>query len=70
MHLRTYYPTDNFLDNLTPMNFYNVRIVEDCVYESHGKRYYVTHGDVFDTITTRMKWLAQLGGNLVGTDRG
>lgn len=43
------------------MNFYNVRIVKDCIYESHGKRYYVTHGDVFDTITTRMKWLAQLG---------
>lgn len=52
---------DDFLDNLAPMNFYNVKIVKDCIYESHGKRYYVTHGDVFDTITTKMKWLAQLG---------
>lgn len=52
---------DDFLDNLAPMNFYNVQIVKDCIFESHGKRYYVTHGDVFDTITTRMKWLAQLG---------
>ncbi|WP_321480875.1 UDP-2,3-diacylglucosamine diphosphatase [uncultured Bacteroides sp.] len=52
---------DDFLDNLAPLNFYNVRIVKDCTYESHGRRYYVTHGDVFDSVTTQMKWLAMLG---------
>ena len=52
---------DDFLDNLTPLNFYNIRIVKDCIYESHGRRYYVTHGDIFDTVTTQMKWLAKLG---------
>lgn len=52
---------DDFLDSLAPMNFYNIHIVKDYVYESHGKRYYVTHGDVFDMVTTHMRWLAQLG---------
>ncbi len=52
---------DDFLDYLAPMSFYNIRIVKDYIYESHGKRYFVTHGDVFDMVTTNMKWLAQLG---------
>lgn len=52
---------DDFLDNLAPINFYNIKIVKDYVLDSHGKRYYVTHGDIFDTVTTKMKWLAQLG---------
>lgn len=52
---------DDFLDSLAPLNFYNMKIVKDCIYESHGKRYFVTHGDVFDTVTTKMKWLAKLG---------
>ena len=52
---------DDFLDALAPLNFYNVKIVKDCIYESKGKRYYITHGDIFDTVTTQMKWLAMLG---------
>ena len=52
---------DDFLDGLAPLNFYNIQIVKDYVYENHGKRYYVTHGDVFDTVTTQMRWLAKLG---------
>lgn len=52
---------DDFLDNLAPITFYNVKIVKEFIHESHGKRYYVTHGDIFDTVTTKMKWLAQLG---------
>lgn len=52
---------DDFLDNLAPLDFYNIKIVKDCIYESHGKRYYVTHGDIFDTVTTKMRWLAKLG---------
>ncbi len=52
---------DDFLDCLAPLNFYNIQIVKDLIYESHGRRYYVTHGDVFDTVTTHMKWLAKLG---------
>lgn len=52
---------DDFLDNLAPISFSNVKIVKDYIHESHGKRYFVTHGDVFDAVTTKMKWLAQLG---------
>ncbi len=52
---------DDFLDNLAPITLCNIQIVKDYIYVSHGKRYYVTHGDVFDTVTTKMKWLAKLG---------
>lgn len=52
---------DDFLDKLAPITFYNIKIVKDFIHETHGKRYYVTHGDIFDTVTTKMKWLAQLG---------
>ena len=52
---------DDFLDNLAPLQLGNIRIVKDYILESNGKRYYVTHGDIFDRVTTQMKWLAQLG---------
>jgi UDP-2,3-diacylglucosamine pyrophosphatase LpxH len=35
--------------------------VKNYVHKSHNKRYYVTHGDIFDTITSKMRWLAMLG---------
>ncbi|MCD8094477.1 MAG: UDP-2,3-diacylglucosamine diphosphatase [Bacteroides sp.] len=53
---------DDFLDSLAPIEFYNIKIVKEFIHESCGKRYYVTHGDIFDTVTTKIKWLAQLGG--------
>lgn len=52
---------DDFLDYFAPMSFCNIHIVKDYVHESHGKRYYVTHGDVFDMVATHMVWLARLG---------
>lgn len=52
---------DDFLDKVVPLNLLNITIVSDYVYNSHGKRYYVTHGDVFDHVTTSMRWLAKLG---------
>ncbi|GHT31921.1 UDP-2,3-diacylglucosamine hydrolase [Bacteroidia bacterium] len=53
---------DDFLDDLTPINFYNLKIVTDFVHESNnGKRYFVTHGDVFDHVTSNMRWLSKLG---------
>jgi UDP-2,3-diacylglucosamine pyrophosphatase LpxH len=30
-------------------------------YESNGKTYFITHGDVFDSITTNLRWIAYLG---------
>lgn len=52
---------DDFLDQVLPLEVGNLSIVRDMVYESNGKRYFVTHGDVFDSITTKMRWLAKLG---------
>lgn len=52
---------DDFLEKLIPFSLANIKIVRDFVLESGSKRYFVTHGDIFDTITTNMKWLAVLG---------
>lgn len=52
---------DDFLDNLVPFTFSNLSVVKDYVLNTHGKRYLVTHGDIFDTVTTNMRWLAMLG---------
>ncbi len=52
---------DDFLDKLIPFNFGKLSIVMDYVLISNGMRYYVTHGDLFDTITTNFKYLSILG---------
>jgi UDP-2,3-diacylglucosamine pyrophosphatase LpxH len=52
---------DDFLDCLTPLSFFNVTIVKDYILDVQGRRYLVTHGDIFDAVTTRMRWLAMLG---------
>ncbi|MCX7986432.1 MAG: UDP-2,3-diacylglucosamine diphosphatase [Bacteroidales bacterium] len=52
---------DDFLDNVVPLYIGNLTIVKQYVYESFGKKYWVIHGDVFDSITTHMKWLSKLG---------
>ncbi len=52
---------DDFLEQILPFEIGNFSIVNDYIYESFGKRYYVIHGDVFDSITTRMPWLSKLG---------
>ncbi|WP_243348284.1 UDP-2,3-diacylglucosamine diphosphatase [Parabacteroides sp. FAFU027] len=52
---------DDFIDLLAPFSFANLSIVKDYVHESNGKRYYVVHGDVFDSVTSKMRWLAKIG---------
>ncbi|MCB0429548.1 MAG: UDP-2,3-diacylglucosamine diphosphatase [Flavobacteriales bacterium] len=52
---------DDFLDEVIPFRFGSFTITKDHVHESFGKRYYVVHGDIFDTVTTRLKWVAKLG---------
>ncbi|MDR1183040.1 MAG: UDP-2,3-diacylglucosamine diphosphatase [Bacteroidales bacterium] len=52
---------DDFLDNIMPINFSNFKIVKDYIHESNDKKYYVIHGDIFDSITSNMKWLSKLG---------
>ena len=52
---------DDFLDNMIPLTIGNLSIRKDYIHISNGKNYYVIHGDVFDTITSNLKWLAKLG---------
>ena len=52
---------DDFLDSVIPFEFFSFRCMRDYVYTSCGHRYYVTHGDIFDTVTKNMRWMSQLG---------
>lgn len=52
---------DDFLDEVLPFTLGNFSIRRDMMLESGGKRYYVVHGDIFDTVTTKLKWIAKLG---------
>jgi len=52
---------DDFIDLLAPFSFANFSIVKDYTHEKNGKRYYVVHGDIFDSVTSKMVWLAKLG---------
>ncbi|OIN60533.1 UDP-2,3-diacylglucosamine diphosphatase [Arsenicibacter rosenii] len=53
---------DDFLDQIMPLRLgKNFSIRKDYVLQSGDKLFYVTHGDVFDSITSHMKWLAHLG---------
>ena len=52
---------DDILAKFLPLDFENLQIVEEYIHESHGKRYLVLHGDVFDTITKNFVFLAHLG---------
>lgn len=53
---------DDFLDQIMPLKVgKNFSIRRDYVLQSGTKTFYVTHGDVFDSITSELKWLAYLG---------
>lgn len=53
---------DDFLDQFVPLQIgKNLFIVREYIFSSHGKKYLVTHGDIFDSITTHLKWLSKLG---------
>ncbi len=52
---------DDFLDQVLPLKVGNFSIRRDYILKHKGKKYYVTHGDIFDSITTKLKWVAKLG---------
>lgn len=52
---------DDFMDKIIPMEMGTMFLLKDMIIESGGLKYFVTHGDVFDSITSNMKWLAKLG---------
>ncbi|MFI3314080.1 MAG: UDP-2,3-diacylglucosamine diphosphatase [Rikenellaceae bacterium] len=55
---------DDFLDNVVPFQYKNVSVLRDCIHESNGRKFYVFHGDLFDTVTTKIKWMSKLGDKL------
>lgn len=53
---------DDFLDQVMPLRVgKNFSIRKEYIHKTGPKRFYVTHGDVFDSVTSQMKWLAYLG---------
>jgi len=52
---------DDFLDEILPFSFGPFVIKRTHIIHSGDKKYYVVHGDIFDSITTNLKWLAKLG---------
>lgn len=53
---------DDFLDQILPLVIgKQFQIRRDYILKSGNKQFYVTHGDIFDSVTTNMKWLAHLG---------
>ncbi len=52
---------DDFLDEIMPLELGNFSIQRYHIHESCGKKYYVVHGDIFDSVTTNLKWIAKLG---------
>jgi UDP-2,3-diacylglucosamine pyrophosphatase LpxH len=52
---------DDILSAFLPLEFENLRVVEDYIHDSPRGRYLVLHGDVFDTVTKNFVFLAHLG---------
>ncbi len=52
---------DDFLDKIIPMSMGKINIMKDMTLESGGLKFFVTHGDIFDSITSNMRWVAKLG---------
>jgi UDP-2,3-diacylglucosamine pyrophosphatase LpxH len=53
---------DDFLEQIMPLRLgKQFQIQQDYILKSGQKRFFITHGDVFDSVTTHFKWLAYLG---------
>ncbi|PWK25246.1 UDP-2,3-diacylglucosamine pyrophosphatase LpxH [Arcicella aurantiaca] len=53
---------DDFLDQIIPFSLgKSFTIQRDYILASGEKRFLITHGDIFDSVTSKMKWLAYLG---------
>lgn len=53
---------DDFLDQIIPFSLgKSFTIQRDYILNSGKKKFLITHGDIFDSITSNMKWLAYLG---------
>ncbi|MDF1862041.1 MAG: UDP-2,3-diacylglucosamine diphosphatase [Verrucomicrobiales bacterium] len=64
---------DDILERFLPINFGNLRIVEEYIHATPQGDYLVVHGDGFDSVTTSHKWVAVAGARayelLLGVNR-
>jgi len=53
---------DEFLRKFIPNTFGHIRILDECIHETaKGEKLLITHGDSFDALMLKMKWLYFLG---------
>jgi UDP-2,3-diacylglucosamine pyrophosphatase LpxH len=52
---------DDFLDEILPFTMGNFKIKRHHIHYGVRRKYFVTHGDIFDTVTTKLSWLAKMG---------
>lgn len=53
---------DDFIGRLLPLGLDRMELAEEHIHHAgDGRRYLCIHGDAFDTITAKMRWLAVLG---------
>jgi len=60
--VQVYYITgnhDEFLRKFTPAGIGNLRIINQVILELDGAKTWIFHGDVFDHVIHRVKWLAK-----------
>lgn len=53
---------DEMLDKIIPLSFDKLRLVREYRLETARGPYLVVHGDIFDLLTVKYRWLAVLGG--------
>ncbi|MEI7603269.1 MAG: UDP-2,3-diacylglucosamine diphosphatase [Opitutae bacterium] len=53
---------DDFIRRLIPISLDRIELAEEHIHvAADGKKFLCIHGDVFDTVTAKMRWLAILG---------
>ena len=52
---------DDFLDEVLPLRLGNFSILRHYIHVSGSKKYFVVHGDIFDSVTTRLNGWPKLG---------
>ncbi|MFI3322519.1 MAG: UDP-2,3-diacylglucosamine diphosphatase [Rikenellaceae bacterium] len=55
---------DDFLNHVVPFVYKEFSILRDYIFESHGRKFYVFHGDMFDNVTSKVKWVSKFGDKL------
>ena len=53
---------DDFIRHLIPISLDRIELAEEHIHvDLQGRRFLCIHGDAFDTVTAKMRWLAVLG---------